>query len=111
MRVLQGAARLVKGLTRSTDIVALVSKSEFAVLLVDMDKTQADVLAERIREIVSNRLPDLITGENAAVWLDMEVGMSTFSEESTTPDAVIETARASLHDVPEDGRSSAHATA
>lgn len=111
MRVLQAAARLVKGLTRSTDLVALVSKTEFAVLLLDMDKVQAELLTGRIKETVTSRLPGLISGENAAVWLHVEVGMSTFSEESTTPDGVIEAARAALCDTLESGPMSARAAA
>jgi diguanylate cyclase (GGDEF)-like protein len=93
---LRPGAELVKSLTRSTDLVALISNSEFAVLILDVGKEQAVQLADRLRQSVSTRLPALVSGADSSAWPIIKVGVSTYGEDGLTPESLVEAARSSL---------------
>ena len=93
---LQPAAELVKNLTRSTDLVALISEGEFAVLLAGAQKDVARQLAERVRQSVNAVLPKLAAVDGSAAVPVAEVGVGTYGKDGTTPEALIEAARSEL---------------
>jgi diguanylate cyclase (GGDEF)-like protein len=93
---LQPAAELVKNLTRSTDLVALISEGEFAVLLAGAQQDVARQLAERVRQSVNAVLPKLVAAGDPAVVPVAEVGVGTYGKDGTTPETLIEAARSVL---------------
>ena len=93
---LQPAAELVKNLTRSTDLVALISEGEFAVLLAGAQQEVARQLAERVRQSVNAVLPKLAAGDDPAAVAVAEVGVGTYGKDGTTPEALIEAAQSAL---------------
>jgi diguanylate cyclase (GGDEF)-like protein len=92
--VLRTAAEMVEGLTRPSDLVALINSDEFAVLLVDVDREQASNLIERVRQAISMRLPALVNDYRA--WPTVKGGFSVYGEDGRTPEALVEAAEASL---------------
>jgi len=93
---LQPAAELVKNLTRSTDLVALISEGEFAVLLAGAQQEVACQLAERVRQSVNAVLPKLAAVDDPAAVAVAEVGVGTYGKDGTTPETLIEAARSAL---------------
>ena len=93
---LRPAAELVKSLTRVTDVVALISEREFAVLLVGACQDVALQLAERLRESVNARLPSLLNTNDPSIWPTLEVGVAAYGEDSSTPDSLLDAARSAL---------------
>jgi len=94
--VLRPAAELVKSLTRTTDVVALISEREFAVLLVGACQDVALQLAERLRESVNARLPALLNTGDPSIWPTIEVGVGAYGEDGSTPESLLDAARLAL---------------
>ena len=97
---LRPAAELVKSLTRTTDVVALISEREFAVLLVGARQDVARQLAERLRESVNARLPSLLNTNDPCVWPTLEVGVGAYGEDGSTPESLLDAARLALDKEP-----------
>jgi len=93
---LRPAAELVKSLTRATDVVALISEREFAVLLVGARQDVALQLAERLRESVNARLPSLLNTNDPSIWPTLEVGLAAYGEDGSTPESLLDAARLAL---------------
>ena len=97
---LRPAAELVKSLTRTTDVVALISEREFAVLLVGARQDVARQLAERLRESVNARLPSILNTNDPCVWPTLEVGVGAYGEDGSTPESLLDAARLVLDKEP-----------
>ena len=93
---LRPAAELVKSLTRATDVVALISEREFAVLLVGARYDVAVQLAGRLRENVNARLPALLGVGDPCVCPTVEMGVSAYGEDSCTLESLLDAARVAL---------------
>jgi diguanylate cyclase (GGDEF)-like protein len=93
---LRPAAELVKSLTRATDVVAMISEREFAVLLVGARQDVALQLAERLRESVNARLPSLLNTNDPSIWPTLEVGVAAYGEDGSTPESLLGAARLAL---------------
>lgn len=93
---LRPAAELVKSLTRVTDVVALISEREFAVLFVGARQDVALQLAERLRESVNARLPSLLNTNDPSIWPTLEVGVAAYGEDGSTPESLLGAARLAL---------------
>ncbi len=109
--ILRPAAELVKSLTRSTDLVALISNSEFAVLLLDVNQERAIQLVDRLRQSISTRLPALVGAADPNAWPTMKVSVSMYGEDGRTPEALVEAARLYLREKPQEGSTAAQAAA
>jgi diguanylate cyclase (GGDEF)-like protein len=93
---LRPAAELVKSLTRTTDVVALLSEREFAVLLVGARQDVACQMAERLRQSVNARLPSLLGSSDPCVWPTVEAGVAIYGDGGCTPESLLDAARAAL---------------
>ena len=93
---LRPAAELVKSLTRTTDVVALISEREFAVLLVGARRDMAIQLAGRLREAVNARLPAILSVTDPCVWPTIEVGVGAYGEDGSTLESLLDAARLAL---------------
>jgi diguanylate cyclase (GGDEF)-like protein len=93
---LRPAAELVKSLTRATDVVALISEREFAVLLVGARHDVAVQLAERLRQSVNARLPSILGAGDPSVWPTVEMGVAAYGEDACTLESLLDAARLAL---------------
>jgi diguanylate cyclase (GGDEF)-like protein len=93
-KFLRRAADLVTSLTRPSDLVALVSSSEFAVLACGVDSEGVAVLTRRLRASLSVGLPGLARdcGDNAEPLV--ELGVAIYGQDGSTPEALVDAARA-----------------
>jgi diguanylate cyclase (GGDEF)-like protein len=93
---LRPAAELVKSLTRTTDVVAMLSEREFAVLLVGAREDVAAQMGERLRQSVNARLPSLLASSDPSVWPTVEAGVAIYGDGGCTPESLLDAARAAL---------------
>lgn len=94
-KFLRRTADLVQSLTRPSDLVALVSNTEFAVLACGVDSEGVEILTRRLRASLDAGLPVLAKdrGENAEPVV--ELGVAMYGEGVHTPEALVDVARAS----------------
>ena len=93
---LRPAAELVKSLTRTTDVVAMLSEREFAVLLIGARQDVAGQMAERLQQSVNARLPSLLAGSDPCVWPTIEAGVAIYGDGGGTPESLLDAARSAL---------------
>jgi diguanylate cyclase (GGDEF)-like protein len=89
---LRRLAEVINSLTRPTDIVALLTGSELAVLNIDIDRKERHALQARLRDALLAELPRLVEGE---ATLDVKGGASTYGVDGTDPAALLQAARTS----------------
>ncbi len=93
-KFLRRAADLVQSLTRPSDLVALVSSNEFAVLACSVDSQGVDVLVRRLRASLAVGLPGLARDRGDDAEPVVELGVATYGEDGVTPEALVDAARA-----------------
>ncbi len=93
-RFLRRAADLVTSLTRPSDLVALVSSSEFAVLACGVDSESVQILIRRLRASLAVGLPGLARDCGDDTEPLVELGVATYGEDGNTPEALVDAARA-----------------
>lgn len=87
---LQRVAELINRLSRPTDLVALLSSSELAVLMIGVDREKRAPLLERIRATVAAELPRLL---DRPASIDVIGGSSTYAVEGKEAASLIQAAR------------------
>lgn len=96
-QILSEIASLVKNSVRESDVVCRFGGDEFAYLLPFTSSTEARVLAERIRKIVS-KYNFLKEEREEGINLTMSIGIATFPEHGQIDDEIIQKAdRALFH--------------
>jgi diguanylate cyclase (GGDEF)-like protein len=88
---LQRVAEFINRLSRPTDLVALLSRSELAVLMIGVDREKRAPLLERIRATVVAELPALL---DRPASIDVIGGASTYAVEGKEAASLIQAARA-----------------
>ena len=88
---LQGVAELVKSLTHRTDVVALLSRNEFAVLAVGADEEGSRAVLKRLERAARVELSSYPEKE---VAIDVQGGAATFGMDGTEANVLIQAARA-----------------
>ena len=99
-RVLEAAARLLRGSVREADVLCRWGGEEFLVLLKGCDATCAGTLAEKLRQAMA-AAPIVAEGSEVAVTLS--VGMTSYGP-SDTPDSALARADEALYAAKEGGR-------
>ncbi|MFW6089706.1 MAG: diguanylate cyclase [Gemmatimonadota bacterium] len=96
-QVLRGVAEILKGATRSTDIVCRYGGDEFVVILVNPDREGADRIAEQIRrEVEELRIPTP-DGEDTGVTTSIGVAYHSGIDQSLTSEELMAEADAALY--------------
>ena len=93
---LRSAAGRVQSLTRSSDLVALISNDEFGVLLCSLTASDAVLLAGRLRDSIETGVYDATGHRDSRVDVLVDIGMAAYSDDARTPEALVEAARASM---------------
>ncbi|MGD0114849.1 MAG: diguanylate cyclase [Dehalococcoidia bacterium] len=97
-KFLRRAADLVQSLTRPSDLVALVSNSEFAVLACGVDAEGVAVLTRRLRASLAVGLPGLARDCGDSAEPLVELGVAMYGRDGTTPETLVDAARAAAQD-------------
>ena len=88
---LQRVAEFINRLSRPTDLVALLSRNELAVLIIGVDQEKRAPLLERIRATIAAELPRLL---ERPASIDVIGGSSTYAVEGKEAASLIQAARA-----------------
>lgn len=101
--VLMDVARILKTNTRASDIVARYGGEEFVAILPETNLKGAEVAAEKIRKAIeSHSFPN---GEKQPLGkVTISCGVSSLSEEITSPEQLVEMADQALYRAKEKGR-------
>ena len=100
--VLKGVAHILKRNTRATDFVCRYGGEEMSIILPYTDKKEALANAQRICNAVSNHVFKL--HNNVETHVTISLGVSTYPEDGSTPQLIIEKADKALYRAKENGR-------
>jgi len=89
---LQQVAEAVQRITHSTDLVALLSDSELAVLTIGVDQQNRKALQERVRHIIAGELPSML---DEPALIDVKAGAATYGLDGTDYLTLVQAARTS----------------
>ncbi len=89
---LRRLAEVINSLTKPTDFVALLTGSELAVFLVDVDRDERHGVEERLRGAILAELPHLL---DAKTSVDVKGGAATYGVDGTDAAALVQAARTS----------------
>ncbi|MEI7843378.1 MAG: diguanylate cyclase [Gallionellaceae bacterium] len=98
---LMNFAKEVKGALRRIDTAGRIGGEEFAVLLPDTDAVEAEVLAERIRQKISN---SAFVQDGKKVSITVSIGISTLTAKDETPESALNRADKALYQAKGSGR-------
>jgi len=96
------AAAESPGRVRASDIIARYSGEEFVVLLPETSKAGAITKANRLREAVAR------TEFPVGRALSLSIGVATFPEDASTPDALVQAAESALRGAKRHGKNRVH---
>lgn len=99
--VLANIADEIKKNIRQVDLVGRFGGEEFAIILPEADKAGAQYSAERIRVATGNRV---IKAYDETVQVSVSIGVSTFPDDASKPQELIDRADWSLYRAKQTGR-------
>ena len=100
--VLTEIGLILKGLSRKVDVVARYGGEEFVVMMPATPKEGAAIFAERVRSGIENYKFEMRDGQVQSVTVS--IGVSTYSEDAKTPQALIEKADKNLYLAKSEGK-------
>lgn len=89
---LQKVAETIERLTHTTDLVALLSDSELAVLAIGVDRQQRKALQERLRHAIAEELPGYLS---EPALTDVKAGVATYGVDGKDAATLVQAARTS----------------
>jgi diguanylate cyclase (GGDEF)-like protein len=101
--VLRQVAKLLADGRRINDFVARYGGEEFAVVLVDTHKLGAAQVADKLRQRLSE-FPFAHAGEQPGGAITVSVGVASYPEDASTPEALVRAADAALYRAKTAGR-------
>lgn len=99
--VLKEVSKRLRENTRQIDLVCRYGGEEFSVVLIETDKAQALVVAERIRKLCEEKY---IKVYDETIRVTVSIGISNFPEDFDTQDSLVEKADSALYKAKQDGR-------
>jgi diguanylate cyclase (GGDEF)-like protein len=104
-QTLQRVAELINGITHPTDLVAMLSSSELAVLTIGVDRETRRILQERLRLAVANEVARLADDETAS---EVKSGAATYGADGIEASVIVQSARnAAVLGTPQRGQAAA----
>ena len=94
-KVLRVAADSIRRQMRRSDIACRYSGDEFAAILMHTDSTRAQIILERIRKSMANKLNEL--NDPATANLSLSAGLASCPDDATTVDDLVRLADISLY--------------
>jgi diguanylate cyclase (GGDEF)-like protein len=85
-------AEVIDSQTHPTDMVALLSSSELAVLANRVDRDARYQIQERLGEAVTQKIPELLS---TPTTVDVKTGAATYGVDGTEPSTLVQAARTS----------------
>ncbi|HAD80987.1 MAG: hypothetical protein A2509_02655 [Candidatus Edwardsbacteria bacterium RIFOXYD12_FULL_50_11] len=101
-QVLKALCKTCLGMIRNIDIFARMGGEEFAIVLPETNKIQAQTIAERIREKLSETSVTLPGGD--AVFFTVSIGISATASKEATVDGLLKSADVALYKAKRYGR-------
>jgi GGDEF domain-containing protein len=89
---LRKIAELIDSMTHPGDMVSLLSSHELVVLANRVDRESRHTLQDRLREALSDKLPEIL-GTDAPV--DVKTGAATYGTDGQEPSVLVQAARTS----------------
>lgn len=80
----------INNMTHSTDVVALLSAGELALLAFGVSREHRHGLQDRLRAAVESELPHHLEG---SAIVDVKIGVATFGVDGSDPSTLVQTAR------------------
>jgi len=99
--VLKGVAQILREKARDTDVVARYGGEEFAIIMPETDGKGAQVIAERIREAVQQKI---FLTELGPLHVTLSLGIAAAQEDGNTKQALIDLADQCLYVAKRNGR-------
>ena len=99
--VLKGVAQILREKARDTDVVARYGGEEFAIIMPETDGKGAQVIAERIREAVQQKI---FLTELGPLHVTLSLGIAAAQEDGNTKQALIDLADQCLYVATRNGR-------
>ena len=99
--VLKGVAQILREKARDTDVVARYGGEEFAIIMPETDGKGAQVIAERIREAVQQKI---FLTELGPLHVTLSLGIAAAAEDGNTKQALIDLADQCLYVAKRSGR-------
>jgi diguanylate cyclase (GGDEF)-like protein len=99
--VLRALARQIKDAVRLSDVVGRMGGEEFAILMPETDRAQAQLVCERLREMMARKPVTLPSG--AALTVTLSTGIALMAGEEAS-DRLISRADAALYEAKAGGR-------
>jgi diguanylate cyclase (GGDEF)-like protein len=90
---IQSVARTLRGVVRGSDCVARFGGDEFVVILEDADRAGAQIVVNRMREMLA---ADGVPG-TPEVTINVSVGVALFGEDGTTSEELLEAADRAMY--------------
>jgi diguanylate cyclase (GGDEF)-like protein len=90
---IQSVARTLRGVVRGSDCVARFGGDEFVVILKDADRAGAQIVVNRMREMLA---ADAVPG-TPEVTINVSVGVALFGEDGTTSEELLEAADRAMY--------------
>ena len=102
-KVLKLISRLMDQNTRSTDTVCRYGGEEFTIIMPGLKKAEAIVIAEKLRSLIEGYH---FKGESAKTCckVTISIGVSSYPEDETEPEKLLQLADKALYRAKEDGR-------
>jgi diguanylate cyclase (GGDEF)-like protein len=100
--VLKALCKTCLGMIRNIDIFARMGGEEFAIVLPETNKVQAQTIAERIREKLSETSVSLPQGD--AVFFTVSIGISSTASKDASLDGLLKSADVALYKAKRYGR-------
>jgi diguanylate cyclase len=104
--VLKQLSEILISSCRSFDIISRKGGEEFTVILLDCNYEHAINIAERIRKNVQDF--DFIIEENQKIKMTVSIGVSSYSNRTTTPSQLLSESDNSLYFAKRNGRNQVH---
>lgn len=93
-RLLAAFGKFLLKQTRASDVAARIGGDEFAIILADADKNEAEVMVERLEAALDKA--DLMDGEASSFRVVASVGLAGFPWSAETTDELVRQADASM---------------
>ena len=99
--VLKAMAGACRGILRSTDIFGRLGGEEFGIVLTEVERGEAEIIAERVRLSISELM---VKTANATLQFTVSIGLAFFSDTLSTLENLMSRADAALYEAKSRGR-------
>jgi diguanylate cyclase (GGDEF)-like protein/PAS domain S-box-containing protein len=100
-KVLKAMTETCRAILRSTDIFGRLGGEEFGIVLTEVERGEAEIIAERVRLAISELV---VKTEHAVIQFTVSIGIAFFSDGLSTVEYLMRRADAALYEAKTKGR-------